>query len=51
MTLRTLLIERILSCLSEGDLALHHTSAAELDTLSDIDLFELYEQQLFKELL
>jgi hypothetical protein len=51
MTLRTLLIERVLSCLTEEDLAEHYTSAAELDTLSDIDLFELYEQQLFKALL
>ena len=51
MTLRTLLIERVLSCLTERDLAQHHTSAAELDTLSDIDLFELYEQQLFEKLL
>ena len=51
MTLRTLLIERVLSCLTEQDLAEHHTSAAELDTLSDIDLFELYEQQVFEKLL
>ena len=51
MTLRTLLIERVLSCLTEEDLAHHHTSAAELDTLSDIDLFELYETHVFRSLL
>jgi len=51
MTLRTLLIERVLGAMTEQDLAQHHTSAAELDTLSDIDLFELYEQQVFEKLL
>jgi hypothetical protein len=51
MTLRALLIERILFALTEEDLARNMTSAAELEELSDVDLFEIYENAIFEELL
>ena len=51
MTLRELLIERILFALTEEDLARNMTSASELEQLSDVDLFELYEDHVMKALL
>lgn len=51
MTLRELLKDRILTCMTEGDLRENWTSAEELDTMTDVDLFELYESHVFAELL
>jgi hypothetical protein len=51
MTLRELLKDRILSCMTEEDLAQNMTSAQELELLSDLDLFELYEDHVMKALL
>jgi len=51
MTLKELLIERILGALTEQDLAANFTSAEELKDMSDVDLFELYESHVFGSLL
>jgi hypothetical protein len=51
MTLRELLIERILGAMTEQDLAGCWTSAAELADMTDVDLFELYESHVFGSLL
>lgn len=51
MNLRELLKDRILSTMTEQDLAGIWTSAEDLDTITDIDLFELYESHVFAELL
>jgi hypothetical protein len=51
MTLRELLKDRIVSCMTEQDLSGNWTTAEELDTMTDIDLFELYESHVFAELL
>ena len=51
MTLRELLKDRILSCMTEEDLAGNWCPAAELDSMTDVDLFELYESHVFRELL
>jgi hypothetical protein len=51
MTLRELLIERILFALTEGDLETRMLTTEGLNDLSDVDLFELYEDCLFEQLL
>jgi hypothetical protein len=51
MALRELLIERILGAMTEQDLAASFTTAAELEYLTDVDLFELYEDHVFAKLL
>jgi len=51
MTLRELLIERILGALTEQDLETRLLSAEDLRDLSDVDLFELYEDAVFEKLL
>jgi hypothetical protein len=51
MALRELLIERILGAMTEQDLAANFTSAAELEYMTDVDLFELYENHVFAQLL
>lgn len=51
MTLRELIIERILFAMTEQELLQHQLTADELSTLSDVDLFELYEEHLFQGLL
>ena len=44
MTLREMMIERILFAATEEDLWLmYQVSADDLDSLTDFDLFELYE--------
>ena len=44
MTLREMMIERILFAATEEDLWLmYQVSADDLDSLTDVDLFELYE--------
>lgn len=44
MTLREMMIERILFAATEEDLwKMYQTTEAELSTLTDLDLFELYE--------
>jgi hypothetical protein len=51
MTLRELLIERILGAMTEQDLAAQWATAADLKDMTDIDLFELYETHVFRSLL
>jgi len=51
MTLRELLIERILGVMTEQELSANYTSAEELTSMSDVDLFELYEDYVFSQLL
>jgi hypothetical protein len=51
MTLREILIDRILGAMTEQELAANYTSAEELETMSDVDLFELYEDYVFSQLL
>lgn len=44
MTLREMMIERILFAATEEDLwKMYQTNVSELSTLTDLDLFELYE--------
>ena len=44
MTLREMMIERILFAATEEDLwKMYQTTEAELESLTDLDLFELYE--------
>jgi hypothetical protein len=50
-TLHDLLVDRILGVMTEQELADNYTSADELQTMSDIDLFELYEDYIFSQLL
>lgn len=50
MTLRELLIERIHFAMDEANLAeLYSVYGDELDDLSDLDLFEIYEEVTYAE--
>lgn len=49
--LRDVLIQRILGALTEQDLAQRFVSAEELEYMTDLDLFELYEDAVFSALL
>jgi hypothetical protein len=51
MTLRELLIERIQGAFTEEDLQTRMLTIEDLTDLSDVDLFELYEDVLFEKLL
>ena len=50
MTLRELLIERIYFAMDEEELAeLYSVHGDDLEDLSDVDLFEIYEEVAFVE--